>query len=390
METTAKRGVHPLIIAISAVLALGIAASCTLSALALRSVSAQEEAVTELRDTFNGLVSGGEEAVTQEDDVAVGGDYWIRSTLPISDAYKSGDASALSEKEAETLEMASEVLGGIITGGMTVYEKEKAVYDWMCSNIHHEGGITVVVPTASEYSAEPYGVLKYRQAVCVGFATTFRMFMQMLDIECKVVHNSYHSWDLVRLDDGEWYHVDIYSDAGRGDYANFNMNDELASGGHDWDRDFFPAAEGLEYCYSYQNAEPLEDIFALPQYVREALDAGGSRNLYYLTPSSDAQAQSDAAEMLSRLSDAANAYGMGQGRDLYIDYNAQLMGDGLLLSVLITDYSELEDPDETMADVERIDEAISEAFDGAWTGGDGSGIDWDYVIDAEAETEVLG
>lgn len=214
--------------------------------------------------------------------------------------------------------------------------------------------------------------------------------MQMLDIECKVVHNSYHSWDLVRLDDGEWYHVDIYSDAGRGDYANFNMNDELASSGHDWDRDFFPAAEGLEYCYSYQNAEPLEDIFALPQYVREALDAGGSRNLYYLTPSSDAQAQSDAAEMLSRLSDAANAYGMGQGRDLYIDYNAQLMGDGLLLSVLITDYSELEDPDETMADVERIDEAISEAFDGAWTGGDGSGIDWDYVIDAEAETEVLG
>ena len=81
---------------------------------------------------------------------------------------------------------------------------------------------------------------------------------------------------------------------------------------------------------------------------------------------------------------------MGQGRDLYIDYNAQLMGGGLLLSVLITDYSELEDPDETMADVERIDEAISEAFDGAWTGGDGSGIDWDYVIDAEAGTEVLG
>ena len=244
METTAKRGVHPLIIAISAVLALGIAASCTLSALALRSVSAQEEAVTELRDTFNGLVSGGEEAVTQEDDVAVGGDYWIRSTLPISDAYKSGDASALSEKQAETLEMASEVLGGIITEGMTVYEKEKAVYDWMCSNIHHEGGITVVVPTASEYSAEPYGVLKYRQAVCVGFATTFRMFMQMLDIECKVVHNSYHSWDLVRLDDGEWYHVDIYSDAGRGDYANFNMNDELASGGARLGPRFLPRGRG--------------------------------------------------------------------------------------------------------------------------------------------------
>ena len=134
----------------------------------------------------------------------------------------------------------------------------------MCANLHHEGGITVVVPTASEYSAEPYGVLKYGQAVCVGFATTFRMFMQMLDLDCMVVHNSYHSWNLVRLDDG-WYHVDIYSDVESGDYANFNLTDEMALGGHEWDRGFFPAATGLAYCYAYQNASPLEDIYALPR-----------------------------------------------------------------------------------------------------------------------------
>ena len=141
--------------------------------------------------------------MTQEDDVAVGGEYYIRSTLPISDAYRSGDASALDARQAETLSMASAVLEEIIVEGMTDYEKEKAVYDWMCANLGHEGGVTTVVPTASEYSAAPYGVLKYGQAVCVGFATTFRMFMQMLGIDCMVVHNSYHSWDLVSLD-GEW------------------------------------------------------------------------------------------------------------------------------------------------------------------------------------------
>ena len=94
-------------------------------------------------------------------------------------------------------------------------------------------------PTAPEYSAEPYGVLEYGAAVCVGFATTFRLFMQMMDIDCMVVHNSYHSWNLVNLD-GDWYHTDIYSDVGRGNYANFNMTDEMCSNGHNWDNNLLP------------------------------------------------------------------------------------------------------------------------------------------------------
>ena len=73
-------------------------------------------------------VSSGE---TREDDVTIMGDYVIRSTLPISDAYKSGDDSKLDSKEKETLEMASAVLDEIVTEDMTDYEKELAVYEWM-------------------------------------------------------------------------------------------------------------------------------------------------------------------------------------------------------------------------------------------------------------------
>ena len=56
-----------------------------------------------------------------------------------------------------------------------------------------------------------------------------------------VVHNTemYHTWNLVKLD-GKWYHTDVYSDAETGNYANFNMNDDIASAGHDWNMDFFP------------------------------------------------------------------------------------------------------------------------------------------------------
>ena len=152
---------------------------------------------------------------TTEDNVKImNGEYEILSTTQISDAYKSGSTSGLSKKDQETLEMAKAVLEEVITDDMTTaYDKEKAIYDWMTSKLNYDTGVLQVIPQTSADCDNPYGVLKYHNAVCVGYATTFRLFMQMLDIPCMVVHNTekYHSWDLVQLD-GDWYHVDIYSD----------------------------------------------------------------------------------------------------------------------------------------------------------------------------------
>ena len=123
------------------------------------------------------------EDVAQENDVQIGGDYIIRATTQISDAYKSGDTSKLSDADKETLDMAKRVLDEIITDGMSDYEKELAVYEWMCANIGFDDGSLEVIPNVGSEVDNPHGVLKYHQAVCVGYATTFRMFMQMMDIE---------------------------------------------------------------------------------------------------------------------------------------------------------------------------------------------------------------
>lgn len=144
---------------------------------------------------------------TQEDGVIIMDQYEIVSTLPISEAYRSGNTNRLSEKDKETLELASAVLNKIITEDMTPYEKEKAVYDWMSTELSYDTGALQVVPQTSADCDNPYGTLKYHNAVCVGYATTFRLFMQMLDIPCMVVHNTecYHSWNLVQIED-DWYH----------------------------------------------------------------------------------------------------------------------------------------------------------------------------------------
>lgn len=221
--------------------------------------------------------NGETEDIAQEDDVVIGGEYTIKSTKQISDAYKSGDSSKLSERDEETLEMAKAVLGKIITDGMSDYDKELAVYKWMTANIGFDDGSLEVIPDTDSDCDNPYGVLKYHNAVCVGYATTFRLFMQMMDIDCMVVHDSglSHSWDLVKLD-GHWYHTDIYSDTPDGNFSHFNIDDNVMTNSQEWNTDFFPAADGYEYNYAYRNRAKCKDVYAIPEQVRAAIDSKAS------------------------------------------------------------------------------------------------------------------
>lgn len=235
----------------------------------------QESVSASTLSTLQDYITKQEEAQnpeTKEDFVMIAGEYEIRPTTEISDAYKSGDTSALDDKQKETLDMAKAALEEMnITDSMTDYEKEKAVYDWMTTSLQQDRGALVVIPRTQEDCDNPYGVLKYHNAVCVGYATTFRMFMQMLGIECMVVHNSerWHTWDLVKLD-GDWYITNIYDDAGSNSYAHFNLMDTMYD--QSWDHDFFPAATSLRYNMAYQNKREVDGVFDIADALRSAMN----------------------------------------------------------------------------------------------------------------------
>jgi len=209
----------------------------------------------------------------QEDGYKIGNQYEIRSTTHISDAYKSGDDSGLKDEDKETLKMASDVLQKIIKDGMSNYEKELAVYRWMFKHVGQGHGSSVTLPGANSNAFTPHGALSGQNTVCVGYATTFRLFMNMLDMDCHIVHNEYHSWDIVQLDDQEWYQVDIYSDvSGKCQYQNFNMTDDISRSSHDWDESALPQAKGVKYTYAVQNNKTVKDIYKVPAQVKKALD----------------------------------------------------------------------------------------------------------------------
>lgn len=320
---------------------------------------AVEKNNTELTERIDKLsMIRGEDPGT-EDDVLIFDEYYIRSTSHISDAYLSGDVSALSDRDKETLDMAKAVLDEIITDGMTDYEKEEAVYLWLTTSLKPDTGLLDVIPSTSDGVDNPYGVLKNHEAVCVGYATTMRLFMQMLDIECKVIHSSdlVHSWNLVHLEDG-WYHVDCYSDQDNGSFANFNLNDTQARVNHDWNAEFFPPANGTQFSYAALHAVQIKNIYSIPKAVKKMLENEERIGCFTfkekITPETEAAAGAMVNTIVDRLSGIEN---LGVESAWSKDAN-----DDYILSIYVTNYNEDEPQDVDEATREKIEDAVDTAL----------------------------
>ena len=300
----------------------------------------------------------------QEDGYVVGSQYEIRSTAHISDAYKKGSDSGLSDEDKKTLKMASDILQEIIKDGMTGYEKELAVYRWMYKNIGQGRGSVVALPGSSDQAFTPYGALSGHPAVCVGYATTFRLFMNMLDMDCHIVHNEYHSWDVVQLDDNEWYQVDIYTDvAGHCQYQNFNMTDSIARSSHDWDDSALPEAKGIKYSYAVQNSRELKNLFAVPARIKKCLDKKKSAAFFKFEKPLEKEDLPVADFLLSQMNNALTSM------PGFENYNLSGMWyqdeqDQYILAVYMQNFGESGDSsiDENSPEAKKMLKAISKAF----------------------------
>lgn len=261
-----KKTVSVFLIIVSVVLLLGVCSAVGLSVMTYLKVNEIEVLQAEQK--------AANEDVDVENGVTIAGSYVIHSTQEISDAYLAGDTTKLSDRDRETLHMASDILDEIITDGMTDYEKEQAVFVWMSDNLSGDEDVTVLVRDDAS-TDDPHGVLSTRHAVCVGYATTFRLFMQMLDIPCMVIHDldHIHAWDLVQIE-GHWYHADLYRSVGTREPLQYlNRSDSMQREiDFNWDSQRYPAADSLEYCYAYREAESVKDVYAIPAKVKEAID----------------------------------------------------------------------------------------------------------------------
>ena len=64
------------------------------------------------------------------------------------------------------------------------------------------------VPETAPWAHSIEGFFFHDSGVCECYAKTFLMFMTLNGIDCILVSNDFHAWNMLRADDGKWYWVD--------------------------------------------------------------------------------------------------------------------------------------------------------------------------------------
>ena len=177
-------------------------------------------------------------------------DMSLYDTAPILSAWEAGDPSGLSKEDRKIYDAAQKVLKKVLKDGMSDYEKEVAIYEWVVDHVDYDWTHQDRMKTTPRESFTPYGGLVKHTAVCLGYATTFQLLMDLAGVECITVPGAAfssqedHGWNMVKLN-GEWYCVDVTWDAnyreigGKGveeDWDYFNVTSSyMAESDHQWD-----------------------------------------------------------------------------------------------------------------------------------------------------------
>ncbi len=67
------------------------------------------------------------------------------------------------------------------------------------------------IKTGNRYTSTPYSALVKHKALCTGYARAYAILMREAGIDCRLISNDSHMWNLAKID-GSWYHVDTTFD----------------------------------------------------------------------------------------------------------------------------------------------------------------------------------
>ena len=151
---------------------------------------------------------------------------------------------ATKEEEDEIEKAADKIIGEIITGNMDVYQKIKAVHDYIILNVAYENN--------KEYDSA-YEALTEGKAICSGYTMLAEKLFRKLGLKTLIVNSPEmkHTWNMINIDEN-WYHIDLTWDdpvpdiKGRILYIYFLVSDwelnRAKDRKHTWNRSEYPVA----------------------------------------------------------------------------------------------------------------------------------------------------
>jgi hypothetical protein len=178
------------------------------------------------------------------------GDYLaIQFNFELSDNYYvvrkylyGTDIPGDNERALRIYDVVDGFIDRYITDGMTDFDKELAVHDYIVSNCYYG------YPENKDDAYTAYGALVLGRSVCDGYAEAFFVIMSCLGVDCDIVVGStdegLHAWNQVALG-GEWYNIDLTWDDSLPDMGNYikhtyvNVADDVLERTHIWQKQFY-------------------------------------------------------------------------------------------------------------------------------------------------------
>jgi len=168
------------------------------------------------------------EEVFVETDSVYEGDYLRWHYIRFDGRYDAVDGGLMytlypiyqstAEQEKQVDEKVEELLNNEFYGWqeMSEFERVKRVYRWLTSNYSYVAG---------EDRHSTYSGIIENETVCQGFATSAYRILREMDISCRVVANSEHGWNIVKIGD-YYYNIDATWDVGliETEWNNFLLN----------------------------------------------------------------------------------------------------------------------------------------------------------------------
>ena len=143
--------------------------------------------------------------------------YWISSSLSYSTsainlyAYEEyADGEVRNSYNARIYEKVEELVSSVSSASS--YMTTLAFHDYIISNAAYAYESDGVTPSDDPYAHNIIGVLDTGAGVCESYAKAFQLLLNFCGIENIFVSGNAggpHAWNLVRLDDGEWYWYDL-------------------------------------------------------------------------------------------------------------------------------------------------------------------------------------
>lgn len=191
-------------------------------------------------------------------------DSFYLANLDNSDHFEDFITDSIN-KYLECEAMADDILSSLDHDG-TDYGKALSIARWMVDNIVFPDDYSDRI----EQLQTEYNTLKYREAVCGGFARTFNFLCKKSGIDIIYILgiglNGTHAWNMINIDEN-WYHVDVTWMTGAQFYRNFMMSDEICS--------LFGHEKWAYYCTDAIKSEyftPIANSYDLYEYYFESAE----------------------------------------------------------------------------------------------------------------------